>query len=312
LIGSYLGILALRAAVAWLGEQPAYQIPFREIQLDPPPPSWYRGGREAFLEDVRHRARMTERFPLLGMKPGELKRVFERSPWTEEVRGIVYRPLGVIVRLAYRRPVALIEVSPAEKYLIDESAVILSREGAEEEVERFAKQHLIIKIKGAGLAPPQEPEPGIEWKPRPGITDLAPGNGRIRSAAKLACFLAEMLRTTDLNSHPGLGFRSINPMDDAKDYRGLFLWNDDDQTYLLWGEAPGEERNGELKAEEKWAKICAWGQSAKRRTLPDGFFWMIDESGLVPDGANRRPPASARSGRPTRDRQAILTIVPGQ
>src|SRR5690348_18368455 len=60
LLGSYLGILAIRAAVAWLGEQPAYQIPFREIQLDPPPPPWYRGGREAFLEHVRHRARMPE------------------------------------------------------------------------------------------------------------------------------------------------------------------------------------------------------------------------------------------------------------
>jgi hypothetical protein len=100
--------------------------------------------------------------------------------------------------------------------------------------------------------------------------------------------------------------------DETERKRGLFLWNDDDQTYLLWGEGPGEEKNGELKAEEKWAKICAWGRSAKRRTLPDGYFWKIDESGLVPDGADRRPPASARSGRPPHDRQAILTKDPGQ
>lgn len=311
LIGSYLGILTIRAAVAWLGEQPVYQIPFREIQLDPPPPPWYRGGRGAFLEDVRHRARMPERLPLLGMRPDELKRVFERSPWTEEAR-VEYRPLGVIVRLTYRQPVAVVEISPAEKYLIDESAVILPREDLDEDVEQFAREHLIIRIKGIGLAPPQESRPGVEWKPRPGITDLAPGNGRVKSAAKLARFLGEKLRTIDLNSNPALGFRSINPMDDAPDYRGLFLWKDDDQTYLLWGEAPGEEKMGELRAEEKWEKICAWAGSAKRRTLPYGFFWMIDESGLVPDGADRRPPASARSGRPPRDRQAILTNDSGQ
>jgi hypothetical protein len=311
LLGSYLGILAIRAAIAWLGDQPAYQIPFREIQLDPPPPPWYRGGSEAFLEDVRHRARMPERFPLLGMKPDALQRVFQCSPWTVEVR-VDYRPLGVIVGLTYRQPVALVEISPTEKYLIDESAVILPREDVDEDVERFAREHLMIKIKGAGLAPPQESEPGIEWKPRPGITDVAPGNGRIKSAAKLARFLAEKLRAIDLNTHPGLGFRSINPMDDAKDYRGLFLWNDDDQTYLLWGEAPGEEEKGKLSAEDKWARTCAWERSVSRRSLPEGHYWRIDESGLVSAGADRRPPASARSGRPPRDRQAILTKDSGQ
>ena len=313
LLGSYLGILAIRAAVAWLGDQPAYQLPFRDIQVDPPPPPWYRGGREAFLEDVRRRAKMPERFPLLGMTPDELKRVFKCSPWAEEVRGIVYRPLGVTVRLAYRRPVALVEIPPNEKYLIDESAVILPRDVVDEDIERFAKQHLMIKIKGKGLASPLLSEPGIEWKPRPGITDLAPGNGRIKSAAKLAGFLREKLRSLDRTTSPALNFLYINPMDDETECeRGLFLWNDDEQIYVLWGDAPGEEKDKELSAEEKWARICAWGQSAKRRTLPDGYFWKIDRSGLVPDGAHRRPPASAKSGRAPQDRQAILTKDPGQ
>src|SRR5262249_6069992 len=149
------------------------------------------------------------------------------------------------------------------------------------------------KIKGAGIAPPQESEPGLEWKPRPGLTDLAPGNGRIKSAAKLAGFLRVKLRSLNHTTSPALNFLYINPMDDEMDDvterdRGLFLWNDDEQIYVLWGDAPGEEKSGELTAEEKWAKIRDWGRSAKRRTLPDGHFWKIDKSGLVPDGADRR------------------------
>src|SRR5438270_894476 len=52
LLGS-AGAHAVRAMVAWLHEQPPYQLDFREIRLDPPPPAWYRGGTEAFLNRVR-------------------------------------------------------------------------------------------------------------------------------------------------------------------------------------------------------------------------------------------------------------------
>ncbi len=77
---TYLGYRAMLALHAWLGEQPAYQVPFASIVLDPPPPGWYRGGSAGFLEDVRRRARMPETVAVLGLEPEELKHVFEQQP----------------------------------------------------------------------------------------------------------------------------------------------------------------------------------------------------------------------------------------
>jgi hypothetical protein len=254
---------------------------------------------------------MPATFSLLGLKPDELKRAFECSPWTLEVRGITYRPLGVSVRLDYRRPVAVVEVSADETYLIDEEAVLLPQEGLDRDLSSFARESLLVTIKGEGLAGPHDPKPGIMWKPRAGTTDLAPGNGRIPAAAKLASFLQRKLQTTDSTVYPGLSLRQINPMDEDKAYRGLFLWNREDKTYVLWGEAPGEEKQGELAAEEKWARISVWSRSETRRTLPDGRYWKIAGPGLVPDGTERRPPASTRVIKPPHDREAILTKDPG-
>src|SRR5262245_9045435 len=47
-LGSYLFYLSARAARSWLAAQPAYQVPFRAIELEPPPPPWYRGGASGF------------------------------------------------------------------------------------------------------------------------------------------------------------------------------------------------------------------------------------------------------------------------
>jgi hypothetical protein len=312
LLGSYLGFLAFRAAVVWLGDQPAYQLRFVDIRLDPPPPPWYRGGSDAFLQDVRRRARMPERFSLLGLKAEELKRAFVCSPWIEEVLGITYRPLGVTVRLAYRRPVALVEITPVEKYPIDESAVILPLEGLDLDPAGVNSEPVLLTIKGLGLSAPQDPRPGIEWKPRAGTTEIAPGNAHISASAKLAGFLKEKMAGIDRMANPGLNFLYINPMDPAEKYRGLFLWNHDERTYVLWGEAPGEERADELRAEEKWVKMVEWSRTEKQRTLPEGRFWRIVRSGLILDGGERLAPVSTRSGRPPRDREAILTRDPGQ
>jgi hypothetical protein len=312
LVGLYLGYRALCAARKWLADQPAYQLDFGAIELDPPPPPWYRGGTRRFVEEVRRLARMPRKVPLLALRKDELEHAFEHSPWTEDVVKVTYPPLGVTVHLVYHQPVALVEISPRERYLIDESATILPAEDVDRDLDEFASQEALITIKGAGLAAPRNPQPGLLWKCRAGMSEVAPGNGQIPAAAKLARFLVTKLRSIDRVSNPALDFSYINPMDHPDDYRGLFLWNEQDKTYVLWGEAPGAEIPGGLDAEEKWKRIYDWSRTEKRRTLPDGHYWRIVGPGLIEAGADRRPPASGRVAPPRRDHGAILTKDPGQ
>ncbi len=305
------GYQAVQYARRGLAAQPAYQFPFRAIALEPPPPDWYRGGTPHFLDDVRRQAKMPETVPILELKRDELKQAFLHSPWTEEVLQVVYPPLGVAVHLAFRRPVAFIETSSGEKYLVDGSAVILPQEDLDTDVEAFVKEHRLIRIKGRRLTPPLDTRPGTTWKPRAGATDLAEGNDRIPSAVKLAGFLVEKMRTLDKDGRPALDIRYINPMDDKG--RGLFMWNAE-STIILWGDAPGEERPESLKAEEKWQRLREWSRR-KEPTAPSGadLYWQITPSGVVSTNFTKDPsPESAQVGRSSKDASAIRTAGPGQ
>jgi hypothetical protein len=305
---SYLGYWAVGAALAWLGDQPAYQVPFRSIVLDPPPPHWYRGGSAAFLQSVRRRARIPEKIPVLKLKEEELKNVFlQCSPWTEQVFKITYRPFGLTVRLNYHRPVAIVATSTGKKYLVDGSAIILPLEDVDQ--QQLEQDRGLITIKGDDLSDPLDPQPGITWKPKAGLSDVAPGNDGIPAAAKLASFLAEKMRSLDQARNPALNFTHINPMD--RDSRGLFLWNSE-KTYVLWGEAPGEEKSGSLGAEKKWEKLCEWSRTERKRIVPKGDFWQITAAGV--SHINSKPPApgSAQVIRPLRDGSGIRTHRSGQ
>ncbi len=312
LVTVYLAYRAQRAARAWLADQADYQLDFRAVELDPPPPSWFRGGSNGFVEDVARRSGMPERIALLKLRDDELTHAFEHSPWTEEVIRVSYRPLGATVSLRYRRPVALVEISTRERYLVDESAVILPADDVAPNLDDFARQELLITIKGEGLAPPRDPKPGIPWKPLAGVPEVAPGNGQIAAAAELASFLQGKLRHVDRVRHPALNFVSVNPMDDDHNYRGLFLWNPTEKIYVLWGPAPGQEKPPSLSAEEKWRRICDWGEVETPRTLPDGRFWRIVGSGLIEDGKPRPPKAARRIEQRRRDAGTILTKGSGQ
>lgn len=309
--GLSLAYLAARAARSWLADQPSYQIPFRDIVLDPPPPSWYRGGSAGFLEDVRRLAGMPESIPVLGLKEDELKRAFEASsPWVEEVTRIVYRPLGLAVHLVYKRPVALVVTSSKRPYLVDASAVILPSEDVDEELFRFAENRGLIKINGVGLADPKDPRAGIPWQPRPGAADLAPGNGRIPAAARLAGFLLERMQSIDRGHEPALNIRYINPMDSES--RGLFLLNEEGAS-ILWGQAPGEEPPASPTAEEKWEMLVKWSRQGKNQPIPTEDYWEIKSTEVVHQIFQKPPaPGSARTAPIRLDGETIPAKATGQ
>ena len=170
---------------------------------------------------------------------------------------VAYPPLGLTVQLAYRRPVALVETTTGEKYLVDGSGVILPQDDLDTDVATFVKQHGLIGIKGDGILRPARSEAGRRWKSMAGVHDAAPVNSRIPAAARLAGFLLEKARTIDKERQPEPEYPLINPMDPKG--RGLFLKNAE-STYILWGDAPGEENPGNPTAEEKWERLREWSK----------------------------------------------------
>lgn len=246
---------------------------------------------------------------MLKLKKEGIRRTFERSPWTKAVERITRQPLGLSVRLIYRAPVAFVHVNDNERYLIDESAVILPLEDVDLEAGGFDEKHGFLTIQGLGLSGPLDPTPGHEWKPKPGVGDAAPGNERIPGAARLAGFLETKMKSIDRVREPALDIRIINPMD--REGRGFFLWSS--SIVIQWGDAPGEQRSGELMPDEKWVILAEWARRGPVKSDPKQDFWKITREGMKQKIVNERPsPESAGIPAPRRDGATIPAKVSGQ
>ena len=218
-----VGYLAIPALIGWLQE--FYQLPFRSIRLDTDLPSWYRGGVDDFLDRVRRYAREEETLRVLRLEPHRIERAFGHHPLVDRVVRVTYPPLGVRVRLRFCQPVALVEISATERYLLDEKATILPWE--EVNLDRLEAVGPLIGIKGERLASPLDSQPGATWKPSPAVLDINEGNGRIPAAVKLAGFLARKIRALGPARAPALDLREICVTDHPRQVksRGLWLWN---------------------------------------------------------------------------------------
>ncbi|MHB1558711.1 MAG: cell division protein FtsQ/DivIB [Isosphaeraceae bacterium] len=310
ILAAYAAHRARPALDSWLGDDPRYQIPFRSIVLEPPPPGWYRGGASAFLDDVRRRSRLPDPVPVLKLQPGELLHAFQLNPWTEAVR-IEYPPTGAVVHVRYREPVAVILTQDGDRYLVDGKAVILPSEDLDCKLEEFERRHQLIRIEGRGLAGPDRDTPGLTWEPRPGVVDTAQGNGRILGAVRLARFLRRKMDEAGPSHSPTLRVTHINPMDsDPRENRGLFIYLRS-STCIQWGAAPGDKDEGSPTAEEKWRILLDSQKSGELKPLPSNDFWKIDAAGLTHKHGERRP-ESARAEGPARDRQTIRATGSGQ
>jgi hypothetical protein len=276
-VSIYLGARVFRSAVDWLTDQAPYQVPFEKIQLIAAPPEWYRGGSSAFLKSVRRLAEPPATLPVLKLDPRTVKMAFLRNPWVEQVVRVSFPPHGLSVELHYRKPVALVRTPASEEYLLDAKATILPLEDVD--LDRLTRLRRIITISGSNLVAPEDPHPGATWKPKGGIADVSPGNDRIAAAAKLASFLLEKTRSLDSARFPALEIRRIFPTDPQN--RGLFVWNGE-ETWILWGEAPGEEGRERPTAEDKWTALRHWScsQGPESRRIPPREYWEFSKDGL--------------------------------
>lgn len=175
---------------------------------------------------------------------------FASHPWVARVDRVSKRfPSGVDVSLAYRMPVAMVELHDGSGVLpIDEQAVLLpTRDFSVEQAENYPR------IAEIYTSPP--PVVGTRW-----------GDAAVLGGAQIAAVLA--------NDWKSLHFARIVPVE-RKPARSGFEY-----TYRLfthsgttvdWGRAPGTDLPGEVPATEKIAQLNRY-VAANNGTLdgPDG------------------------------------------
>jgi hypothetical protein len=265
------------SAVTWLHHQPQFQLRFLDIQLKPPPPDWFRGGTEAFLKQVRANARESEVLEIMDLPRGSLDKDqiaidFKKDPWVEDVPRVEYPPYSIAVHLVYRTPVAWIHAPPAPPVYLDRDGTTLPIEDVDRD-----KLGPLLPVIGRGLDQASAAnEPGLPWRSSAPGADAARLKRCVEDAATLAGFLLESERARESSTTAALRMVRIV----TADHRGLWLVNSEN-AMILWGDAPGKESNGSLKAVEKWEILGRWAKSMVQRSLPSGDYWEFSKSELI-------------------------------
>jgi len=121
-----LGVLGWYFVQERIHHKPEYRLATDRITVSPPP-EWVP---ERFVEDVLQSSGLNRTGSLLDATlPQRLTEAFAAHPWVERVEQVVPRfPSGAEVRLSYRVPAALVEVSQRGIFLVDRNGVLLPPE----------------------------------------------------------------------------------------------------------------------------------------------------------------------------------------
>jgi hypothetical protein len=253
LAATYLLYLFWVTSFRWLSRQPQYQLPISSIVLEPEPPPFFRGGRAAFLEEVRSSAHWGDTISQLELSSEQVADEFRKNPWVLDVERAFYGTGSFTVRLRYHQPVAFVQLPNLIHILVDEGGNIVQKDDID-------ATHLgaVFKITGKTLKAPASPIPGQVWKlPTDSEGEVVPDR-RIVAAAALAGFLAAPGRRAEAARSAALDIKEINV--DYFDMKRLFIRNAE-AAWIWWDYAPGHEPPGKPVAEEKWAMLERWRES---------------------------------------------------
>lgn len=254
----------------WVHSRSEYQVSFNAIALDPPPPPQVQGGSGTILSRVRERANLDGPIRMLDQDLGELGRLFAKySPWVAGVDRVRREyPGRITVRLAYRVPVARLDLdSDGERFVgLSVDGIVLPGEeitlDAASELVRIARSH-------------------ADWDVRPGRFLSPDERGQVAPEVASALRLARFLRGRAprdgqiIAIHVDRGVGQLY----ARTRRG---------EWVAWRNGPGDEAEGEPKAEDKLDRLILWEDTNPATKLgPSEFLRFTRDSIEVKEAGQR-------------------------
>jgi hypothetical protein len=200
---------------------------FADIVCTPPP----HLSREEFLSEVQYLSGSSDRVDLLGGDaPQRVAAAFLRDPWVEAVQRVeIEARRRIKVDLQYRTPVLSVPVEGGKSQrLVDSRGVLLPIVAHPPQLPRLAD------------APPPAGPPGTRW-----------GAAAVERAARLAACLTPYLDRLCPQGPQRLELRLQGDDLIALGGRG---------GRVVWGQAPGIEKDGEASAEvkvQRWLALDA-------------------------------------------------------
>jgi hypothetical protein len=241
-----------RSLVGWLHRQQEYQLRFVDIEIEPPVPPWFKGGREALLENIQAGRKALDSFSALDIPLEQVRNAFHLNPWVAATDRVVRTfPNKVTMFVTLREPLARVAVKSKSWYLVDREGKVLP----EEQVD-LTKIELPVTIVLED-PPPTPPIAGLEW-PGAEFNDKMASRSRVALAISLAGFLRDRMSAEKGQKNVP---QSASIYVDEEEYPGLLL-KLGDRLYVLWGRDEDRGKSNEPSDLEKWRRITAkaWDQ----------------------------------------------------
>lgn len=228
-------LLSGYAAWQWWGAEHVatkyYGVDVSAITVSPPPPDFVRGN---IVESV-YRDTGMETLSLLDRQAcAKVGAAFGSHPWVQRVMSVRKQSNGALeVRLAYREPVAMVDVISRHPELDGVGCFAVDGAGVLLPPSDFSESETLdfIHIQARGAYPT-------------GGIGTPFGDARIAAAAKLAELLHPFRNELDLHSIGVYGDLRTNPIVQLE-------LATQDKDLFFWGSPPGEEVHGEPPAKMK-------------------------------------------------------------
>ncbi len=254
---AWLGQKAARWVGDYLAAQPAYQLPFADIELEPPPPPFLRDGKATILDRVARQSKLPDPIPVLNVDLGEITRAFAlNSPWISRVEPVIREhPNRLIVHAVYREPIARLDARSS--LAIDAEGVVLP---GNELVPGFAESLVLL----GDLKTPIDASPGLILGGKTGEPDP-----EIASALRLARFFREKAGAGPKIDLISLG---LGP--------GRVYVRTSDGLKVFWGDASRDDPNARESAHRRWELLTRWVQEHPGEGSKDGKVLLFTRDGV--------------------------------
>ena len=233
-----------------LSEYPAYQLSRSAVQVIPEKPDWVP---EDFLLSVTGSEKWPEDgTPLLDATLVErVAEAFAEHRWVAEVERVERRvPAGVVVRLAFRRPVAWIETDSG-RVAVDVTGVRLP---GEDLVGETAERYPVVR----GVTSQTPATDGVAWN-----------DPSVVAAAQLAVELESYWEPFDLVA---IVVKRRDPTGNSVGDHMILELLTRGGSRVVWGRSPGTGHPGELTTAQKIGRIMQFISHFDSLDPPDGPF----------------------------------------